>query len=197
MSEKEKATTHPLSFEELSDKAQARALADYEPFTDWDWSQDSVEHWYSKMEEEYGISGDDMEWDDSFSPWFKGKVDDNEKFIRKVAPGLIEKAENRFMQIEYGLDPNFYEDMWIAFSHYPGRNPSSRSMQIEIEDADDVADEIFDEIEKRGKQAIIDELQKFGGELQREWDYMFSEEAAREYFDWNDMKFNPDGSVYQ
>lgn len=202
MSEKEKTgsgsnTTHPLSFEELSDKAQERALRDWEPFTDWDWWSDTEENWYEMMREEYGIEGGIMQWDDSFSPWFTGRVVDEEKFIKKIVPGLIEKSQNKFMQIEYGLEADFWKDMYITLVHYDGRNPSSREMRVEIEDADEVSDEIISQIEKAGKEMIVDELRKLGGDLQSEWDYMTSWEAAKEEFASNDTKFNPDGSVYE
>jgi len=197
MSEKEKATTHPLSFEELSDQAQQRALRDWEPFTEWDWWDDTVEQWYDRMREEYGIEGDDMQWDDYFSPWFEGKVVDVEKFINKVVPGLIEKSKSKYMQIEHGLDPNFWHDLYITFGHFRGRNPSSSAMVINFDDAEDVSSEILDQIEINGGKMIVDELKQLGGELSREWDYLVSAEAAIEEFESNDTKFNPDGSVYE
>lgn len=190
-------TTHPLSFEELSDKAQERALMNWEPFTEWDWWEDEVENWYERMQEEYGIEGDDMSWDDDFSPWFIGKVEDNEKFINKIMPGLIEKSKNKFMQMEYGLQPDFWQDLYITFSHYRGRNPHANQMTCEVEDADEISAELADELKDKGRQAIIDELKKFGRELSNQWDYMTSWEAAREEFAANDTKFRPDGTVWE
>ena len=197
MSEKEKATTHPLSFGELSDEAQRRVLRSYEPFTEWDWWDDTVEQWYSRMSEEYGIEGDNMEWDDDFSPWFDGKVESNEKFVNKIVPGIIEKSKSRYMQIEHGLDPNFWHDLYITFSHFRGRNPSSSSMVIDIEDGEDVSREILGQIETNGGKMIVYELKQLGRDLRREWDYMVSDEAAVEDFESNDTKFNPDGTFYE
>lgn len=171
-------------------------MSDWEPFTEWDWWSDIVEWWYEKMRDEYGIEGDDIAWDDYFRPWFKGKVVDNEKFINKVVPGLIEKSKSKYMQIEHGLDPDFWEDMYITLTHYDGRNPSSSEMRVEIEDADEVSDEIISQIEKAGEKMIVDQLRELGRILSNEWEYMTSSEAAKDDFVSNDTKFNPDGSLY-
>lgn len=189
-------STHPLRFEELSDEAQERAISNYEPYTDWEWWEDSVKSWKDELEEKYGVDGVKIEWGDDFSPWFAAKVVDNEKFLETVVPEIMIKTRSPFHRIELGIDPDFWRDLWIEFQHHTGRNPSARQMTIEIEDLpDEMPDEILEEIEEKGLEFIKQKLGELGKILSSEWDYMFSREAAIDDFESMDTRFNPDGTV--
>lgn len=198
MSQEEKninSSTHPLSFDELSDAAQQKAISLYDPFMEYNWWDWIVDDWQQEMHDEYGVETDDIEWDDSFDVWFDGKVWDDKRFIEKVLPGEIEKSTNRFMRMEGDAEKeNFWEDLYLTFVHYQGRTPSSKAMEIVVEDADEISDRLIDLLEQKGKEFAIEKAQELGKSLQSHWDYEHSEAGAIEFYQSNGTTFQPDGT---
>lgn len=196
-------TTHGLSYDELSDEAQQKAVMNYDPFVDWDWYSPHVEDFTDQMYEKYGIEVSDVEWGDDFSAWCKGKVwnSDIEKFLNAAAPELMAKVNSPFHRMEMGLDvaEDFYEDLMVFFTHSNyGRNPRPQAMEVELDGLQDDSDEsIAEEIEEGAYKLMLRSLSELSDSLQKDWDWLHSDEAAVEDFRSNDTRFNPDGSLYE
>jgi hypothetical protein len=195
-------TTHGLSYDELSDEAQKRAIMLYSPFLDWDWYDTHVEEFTREMDEKYGIEVSEVEWGDDFDSWCKGRVwnSDIRKFLNSAAPEVMATINSPFHRIEMGLDldEDFYENLMVFFNHSYDRYPRASSMEVELDGLPDDFDEsIAEEIEEGALKLIRRELQKFSNDLRTDWDWMHSDEAAIEDYRANDTRFYPDGSLYE
>ena len=191
--------TEGLTFGQLSPEAKQKAIDNYEPYMEG-WYEDIVNDFVEDMME-YAVDVDakSVEWDDSFNPWFKGKVwfVDNLNFINAIGmKEEVAKSENKFLRAEGNAYPEFWKDLYITINHSVGRKPYSKGMFITIEDIEDeqISQELVDEIEKKGNEWAREKAEELGKKLDAEWDYMHSEESAQDYYVNMDTRFNPDGT---
>ena len=188
-----------IKYDELSPKAQARARSEYDPFVDWDWYSAHIEEFTDMMQEKFSIEVYDIEFGEDFGVWCQGRVynSDIQKFLEAAVPEIMAKVNSPFHRMELGLDigEDFFEDLSLYFTHLQARNPRAQAMYVELDGVPEDADgEIANEIEEKAGDLMSRELRSLSSMLEKDWDWLHSDEAAVEDFRSNDVLFYPDGS---
>jgi hypothetical protein len=191
-----------LKYDELGPEAQARARAEYDPFVDWDWYSPHIEDFTDMMQEKFSIEVYDIEFGDDFGVWCQGRVynSDIQNFLEAAVPEIMAKVNSPFHRMELGLDigEDFFEDLSLYFTHLHARNPRAQAMYVELDGVPEDADgAIADEIAEKATSLMFRELVGLSVMLQKDWDWLQSEDAAIEDFRSNDVLFNPDGSRWE
>jgi len=156
--------------------------------------------WYDYLHEEFkeelnkiGVDCKSFLWDLNSRNEFKAedlKVIDNQKFLKEV--GFI----NWLVMNELREDKTTLYDIFL-------NEDGEADLSYEFNNEDDFNNKEYEERQKEADEIIVkienyfdEKFKEFHNRLQKDYDYLLSDEAIKEYLENNEYEFKKDGSRY-
>ena len=180
-------------FEELSKEAKNKAIEDQmsnESYLDYEWF-DYLHEGFIEELNTIGVNCKEFYWDLYRNERFKAKdieVTDNQKLLKSAGLTkwlIINELRNEKTEIySIGLSEN-----------------GEAEVEIDFENEDNLSDEEYVDREKEVEELnekitdfMEEKFEEFLGRLQKDYDYLMSDEGIKEDLEANDYEFNEDGT---
>lgn len=191
-------------FEELSKKSQARALEKYYNInTDYEW-WDGIEEYFIETAKEKGFEVDKIYFSGFYSQgdgaMFEGKINNN--IIEHIKPAYrnenYKRDFNRVLKLIKNENINIF-GYFKHSGHYYHSKCYIDSLEYEfpenynnLSNIEYILEDIFAEV-RDFYEDLCNELYR---NLDKEYEYLTSEEAIIETFEINDYEFHENGKLY-
>ena len=170
-------TTKVYSFAELSESAKENAIQELSDInTDYEW-------WDSEYEDAANVGIKITGFDLGRGSFCRGSIDDVEETANKIIAEHGESCET------YKTAANYLKDRRILVEKYSDGTKTDEVAEDNDYDFDQECDDLDDEF----KKSILEDYRIM---LQKQYEYLCSEEAIIETIEANEYEFTEDGKLY-